>query len=56
MDVNSVKLVFFSPTRTTESILEGIASGIQAGTVERLDLTPPEARTRKFEEMRDELV
>jgi ferredoxin len=56
MDVNLVKLVFFSPTKTTDRILVGIAQGIQVDIVERLDLTPPEARTREFEEMRGELV
>jgi hypothetical protein len=53
MDVNLVKLVFFSPTKTTDRILVGIAQGIQVDIVERLDLTPPEARTREFEEMRE---
>jgi ferredoxin len=56
MNINSVKLVYFSPTKTTERIVEGIAQGIQIDIVEQLDLTPPEARTREFEEMHDELV
>lgn len=56
MNINSVISVFFSPTHTTERIVEGIAQGIQIGRVERLDLTPPDARTREHEEMHDELV
>ena len=56
MNINSVKLVYFSPTRTTERVLEGIAQGIQADNVELLDLTPPAARTREFEESHDGLV
>lgn len=56
MDINSVILVYFSPTQTTEKTVEGIAQGIQIDIVERLDLTPPEARTREFQEMHDELV
>lgn len=56
MNINSVILVYFSPTQTTEKIVEGIAQGIQIDLVERLDLTPPEARMREFEEMHDELV
>ena len=56
MNINSVKLVYFSPTKTTEKAVEGIAQGIQVDIVEQLDLTPPEARTREFEEMHDELV
>jgi ferredoxin len=56
VDINSVILVFFSPTQTTEKIVKSIAQGIQVDIVEQLDLTPPEARTREFEEMHDELV
>jgi ferredoxin len=56
MNINSAKLVYFSPTRTTKRVLAGIARGVQAGRVEELDLTPPAARTREFEEMHDELA
>jgi len=56
MRIKSVILIYFSPTHTTEKIVEGIAQGIQIDIVARLDLTPPEARTREFEEMHDELV
>jgi ferredoxin len=56
VNINSTKLIYFSPTQTTKRILEGIAQGIQVDTVEQLDLTPPEARTRQFVEMNDELV
>ena len=37
MNVSSVKLVYFSPTRTTQKILEGIAQGTGIGPVEHLD-------------------
>lgn len=56
MNFNGVKLVYFSPTKTTQKILEGIAEGTEVGTVEHLDLTPPEAKTRDLDEMQDELV
>jgi ferredoxin len=56
MNINSVKLVYFSPTKTTEKVVEAIAQGIQIDIVEQLDLTPPEARTQEFGEMHDELV
>jgi len=56
MNFNGVKLVYFSPTKTTQKILEGIAEGTGIGTVEHLDLTPPDAMTRDLEEMQDELV
>jgi ferredoxin len=56
MKTNTMKLVYFSPTGTTKKVLEGIARGVQAETVEHLDLTPPESRTRAIEEMRGELA
>jgi len=56
MDINSAKLIYFSPTETTGKIVEGISQGIQADIVKTVDLTPPVARRRKFEEMYDELA
>jgi ferredoxin len=56
MNIDSAKLVYFSPTKTTKKVLEGIVQEIQIDTIEHLDLTPPEARTREFEELHDELV
>jgi len=43
MKINAVKLIYFSPTRTTRKVLEAIAAGINAESVEHLDLTPPAA-------------
>ena len=56
MNFKAIKLVYFSPTRTTQKILEGIAQGTEVGTVEHLDLTPPESKTLNLNEMQDELV
>jgi ferredoxin len=56
MKINTIKLVYFSPTGTTKSILEGIAQGLQAKRTEHLDLTLPDANTRALAEMHDELV
>jgi len=56
MNFNAVRLVYFSPTKTTQKILEGIAQGTEVGKVEHLDLTPPEAKTLGLDEMQDELV
>jgi ferredoxin len=56
MNIHTVKLVYFSPTGTTKSVLESIARGMQAETVENLNLTPPDARTRVFAEMHSELA
>ena len=56
MNFNTIRLVYFSPTKTTQKILEGIAQGTAIGKVEQLDLTPPEAKTPGLDEMQDELV
>jgi ferredoxin len=56
MNIDTIKLVYFSPTKTTKCILEGIAQGLQAETVERLDMTPPDASTRSIAEMYRELA
>jgi len=56
VNFNTVRLVYFSPTKTTQKILEGIAQGAAIGKVEHLDLTPPEAKTAGQDEMQDELV
>jgi ferredoxin len=56
MNLTSVKLAYFSPTGTTRKVLEGIAEAVQAGGVDHLDFTRPEARTRRPEELRDELT
>jgi ferredoxin len=56
MNINTVKLIYFSPTKTTKKIVEGIAEGLEVDTVERLDLTPPEARLWEPEEFRDTLT
>jgi ferredoxin len=41
MDLTSAVLIYFSPTRTTRTILEGIAQGMAGGRADHLDLTPP---------------
>jgi ferredoxin len=56
MNIHSAKLIYFSPTQTTRKIIEGIAQGIRISTNEHLDLTLPDARTRRLTEMHDELA
>jgi len=56
MNIASTRLIYFSPTRTTRKVLEGIAQGAQFAAVEHLDLTPPDARTRNLVEVRNELA
>jgi ferredoxin len=56
MDIKSVKLIYFSPTKTTKQVLEGIAQGIQVDRIDHLDLTPPAAKTQEFRKMQDGFV
>lgn len=55
MNINSVKLVYFSPTGTSKRIAEAIAKGIEAPS-DYLDLTPHAARNQKFEKLNDDLT
>lgn len=48
MNVESAKLVYFSPTQTTKAVLESIARGMQVETVTHFDLTLPQAQARAF--------
>jgi ferredoxin len=52
----AVRLIYFSPTQTTKKVLQGIAEGTSIGRIEHLDLTPPQAETRIFDEMADGLT
>ncbi|NIA20035.1 MAG: 4Fe-4S dicluster domain-containing protein [Xanthomonadaceae bacterium] len=56
MDLTTVKLVYFSPTRTTMHILEKIADGLGAETIQHIDLTLPDAGTTHFDEIDDGFV
>ncbi len=56
MKIDEVRLIYFSPTRTTKSTLTAIAEGLGVDKVEHLDLTPPGADAGEFEEIRGELV
>lgn len=49
MTICSAQLIYFSPTRTTQRVLTGIAAGIDLGDVIHLDLTPPGVQGRTFE-------
>jgi flavodoxin len=42
MEVKQVKLIYFSPTGTTQKVLESIAKGITVEDVEHINLTLPE--------------
>ncbi len=56
MDVKQLKLIYFSPTGTTQKILESIAEGIAVEDVEQINLTPPEGARQTISPFSDELV
>ena len=57
MNIQSLKLVCFSPTGTTKAILQGVARGInQESTVELMDITRPDARKHQLHTSENELL
>jgi flavodoxin len=56
MDIKQVKLIYFSPTRTTQTILESIAKGISVENVEHINLTLPESAQQPIPSFSDELA
>jgi ferredoxin len=56
MDINQVKLIYFSPTGTTQTVLENIAKGIAAKDVEHINLTLPEGTGQAVPPFSDELA
>ena len=56
MDIQSLKLVYFSPTGTTKVIIEEIARGINRGNTEIIDVTKPEARTHPIKTTENDLL
>jgi len=56
MNINSAKLIYFSPTRTTQKIITGIVQGLHIETVEHVDLTSPDQGKQDICEMHEELA
>jgi ferredoxin len=56
MDIESVKLVYFSPTGTTKNVVQGIARGIGHRSVETIDITRPGAREQPLQTSENELL
>jgi ferredoxin len=55
--VRTVRLVYFSPTRTTKAILESIAIGICTGAATHIDVTRPNVNQHNYPEIdEDELL
>ena len=56
MKIQSLKLVYFSPTGTTKAIVQGVARGMNQSTVERIDITKPDARKQQLQTLENELL
>ena len=56
MKIESLKLVYFSPTGTTKKIIERIAQGLDHGAVEVVDITKPEGRKQQLQTSENELL
>ena len=56
MMIESLKLVYFSPTGTTKAVVQGIARGIHPGIMEELDITRPGARLQSLRTSENELL
>jgi ferredoxin len=56
MNVESAKLVYYSPTGTTKAVVQGIAQGFNSSNVEHVDVTRPNARERPMSTSNNELL
>jgi len=56
MNLNSVDLIYFSPTRSTQKIVEAIATGINVPSTRIFDLTYPEAPATPPQECQGDLA
>lgn len=56
MEINNVKLIYFSPTGTTQKVVENIARGITDTPVEHIDLTLPDHAQEAITSSSDDLV
>ena len=56
MEGKQVKLIYFSPTGTTQKVLESIAQGIASEDVEHINLTLPKGSQQQIPPFADELV
>ena len=56
MKIQSLKLVCFSPTGTTKAIIQGVARGINQGTMQLIDITKPDTRKQPLQTSENELL
>jgi NAD-dependent dihydropyrimidine dehydrogenase PreA subunit/flavodoxin len=56
MNIHSIALIYFSPTKTTKRIVEAIAQGIQSEAINYLDITPYTAESPDLATLQDEFA
>ena len=56
MNIESVKLVYFSPTGTTQAVVRAIARGMNHVNLEELDITRPGARVQPLKTSEHEVL
>ncbi|MCF8034216.1 MAG: EFR1 family ferrodoxin [Desulfarculaceae bacterium] len=56
MEIKQVKLVYFSPTGTTQKVLQAMAKGMGVDDVRNINLTLPDGAKQNVEPFADELV
>ncbi|HWQ65702.1 MAG TPA: 4Fe-4S binding protein [Methanospirillum sp.] len=56
MNISSLKLVYFSPTGTTKSVVQSIARGLNPDNLEYLDITRPDGRIQSLQTSEKELL
>ena len=54
--VQTLRLVYFSPTGTTKAVIQEISRGINKYSVEIVDITLPDARTKPLQTSGNELL
>jgi flavodoxin len=56
MQIQTLKLAYFSPTGTTRSIANAVARGIGQNTVKRIDVTKQDMRKKQLQTSKNDLL
>jgi len=56
MEIQTLKLAYFSPTGTTRSIVQAVARGISKNTAEQIDVTKPDMRKQQLQTSKNDLL
>ena len=56
MQIQTLKLAYFSPTGTTRSIVQAVARGINQNSAEQIDVTKPNMRKKQLQTSKNDLL